>query len=125
MTAQVPRRGEIWRAFTPGQPRDPHQPRPVLVISEDVRNLYRDSAIVVPIFSRGRRGPTRVSLRGGVGGIDHDSIVFCEEITTIHYDFLAEGPLGPPVPGSVLEAVLRAVRRALGEVVPPGEAPDG
>ena len=118
MARQAPVRGELWFAYTPGQPRDPHQPRPVLVISADVRNRYRDDVVVIPIFSRGRLGPTRVALAAGVGGIKHDSVLFCEEITTLDLDFLADGPLGEPVPDGVLERVLRAVRRGLGEVVP-------
>jgi mRNA-degrading endonuclease toxin of MazEF toxin-antitoxin module len=118
MAHRPPRRGEIWLAYTPGQPRDPHQPRPVLVVSEDVRNRYRDDVVVVPIFSRGRQGPTRIPISEGRGGISRDSILFCEQITTVHHDFLVDGPLGEPVPASVLGRVLHAVRRALGEVVP-------
>ena len=114
----APRRGELWSVYTPGQPVDPHQPRPALIISADVRNRLSDDVIVIPIFSAGRLGPTRVALRAGTGGIRHDSILFCDEITTIHRDFLARGPLGPAVPDSVLRQVVRAVRRALGEVVP-------
>ncbi|HYU20478.1 MAG TPA: type II toxin-antitoxin system PemK/MazF family toxin [Chloroflexota bacterium] len=120
---QPPRRGEIWFGFTPGQPRDPHQPRPVLVVSEDIRNRHRDDVVVVPIFSRGRPGPTRVALSEGAAGIPRASILFCEQITTLYRDFLVDGPLGEPVSRSVFEAVLRAVRRALGEVVP--EPDDG
>jgi mRNA-degrading endonuclease toxin of MazEF toxin-antitoxin module len=116
--ARKPRRGEIWLVHTPGQPEDPHQPRPALVVSENVRNRLADDVIVVPIFSAGRLGPTRVPLAAGTGGIRHDSILFCEEITTIADDFLEDGPLGPPVPRALLQQVLRAVRRALGEVLP-------
>lgn len=108
-----PRRGEIWRAFTPGQPDDPHQPRPVLVISVDTRNRLTDDLIVIPIFSRGRLGPTRVPIDGGTGGLEHDSVLFCEEITTIDRDYLAAGPLGPPVPDTLLDQVLLAVHNAL------------
>ncbi len=118
MRQRCPRRGEIWLVYTPGQPEDPHQPRPALIVSENVRNRLADDAIVVPIFSAGRLGPTRVPLAAGTGGIPHDSVLFCEEITTIADDFLKDGPLGPPVPAAVLHAVLRAVRRALGEVIP-------
>lgn len=118
MGSRAPRRGEIWLAYTPGQPRDPHQPRPVLVVSADVRNRLRDDVIVIPVFSRGRLGPSRVFLPEGAGGIRHDSVLFCEEITTIDREFLVDGPLGDPVPDDVLDEVLRAVRRALGEVVP-------
>ena len=117
-TVGWPRRGEIWSVYTPGQPDDPHQPRPALVISEDVRNRTRDDLVVIPIFSRARLGPTRVPLAAGEGGIDHESVLYCEEITTIDRDFLRRGPFGPRVRISVLDAVLRAVRRALGEVVP-------
>jgi mRNA interferase MazF len=111
-------RGEIWSGYTPGQPEDPHQPRPLLVVSDDVRNRLSDDVIVVPIFSRGRSGPTRVLLAAGVGGIQRDSIIFCEEITTVDRDFLARGPWGARVPETLLQQVTRAVRRALGEVVP-------
>ncbi|MBJ7608130.1 MAG: type II toxin-antitoxin system PemK/MazF family toxin [Candidatus Dormibacteraeota bacterium] len=113
----MPRRGEIWYVYTPGQPDDPHQPRPALVISEDVRNAMRDDLIVIPVFSRGRLGPTRVALPAGAGGLGSDSVLFCEEITTIDRDFLADGPLGRPLGWRQLDQVVRAIRRAVGEVV--------
>ncbi len=90
----------------------------MLIVSENVRNRLRDDVIVVPIFSRGRPGPTRVALPRGMGGIGHASMLFCEEITTIDVDFLGRGPLGPPVAENVLREITRAVRRALGEVLP-------
>jgi mRNA-degrading endonuclease toxin of MazEF toxin-antitoxin module len=117
MDRRIPRRGEIWFVYTPGQPHDPHQPRPALVISEDVRNRIRDDVIVIPLFSTGRGGPTRRSIAAGTGGIPRDSVLFCEEITTLAQEFLVDGPLGPPVPDDLLGHVLRAVRRALGEVI--------
>ena len=113
-----PRRGEIWLVHTPGQPDDPHQPRPALVVSEDIRNRLTDDLVVVPIFSAGRLGPTRVPIAAGTGGIAHDSVLFCEEITTIDRDFLPAGPLGPLVTDSLLRQAPRAMRRALGEVIP-------
>lgn len=112
-----PRRGEIWYVYTPGQPDDPHQPRPALVVSENVRNTMRDDLIVVPLFSRGRLGPTRVRLPAGAGSVPFDSILFCEEITTLDRDFLVRGPLGPRVDGHRMDEVVRAIRRAIGEVV--------
>ena len=113
-----PRRGELWYAYTPGQPDDPHQPRPVLVVSTDARNRNADDAIVVPIFTAGALGPTRVRVGAGAGGLEHASVLFCEEITTLDHDFFADGPIGSRVGGDVLEQVTRGVRRALGEVVP-------
>ena len=118
MTGRIPLRGEIWYALTPGRPRDPHQPRPALCISADVRNRNRDHALFVPIYSHGRLGPTRVALPRGAGGVPHDSVAFCEELTTLDYDFLADGPLGDLVPDHLIRDVVRAIRRAVGDLVP-------
>jgi mRNA-degrading endonuclease toxin of MazEF toxin-antitoxin module len=113
-----PRRGEIWMIETPHQPDDPHQPRPALVVSEDMRNRRRDSVIVVPIFTSGALGPTRVQVRAGSGGLPHGSVLFGEEVASLNKMFILDGPLGPPVSPSLLGRVNRAIRRALGEVVP-------
>lgn len=116
-----PLRGEIWLVHTPGQPTDPHQPRPALVVSTDERNQLADDVTVVPLFSRGEIGPTRVPIRRGTGGLDHDSVIFCEEITTLDVGFLAEGPLGEPVPESLLHRAVRAIRIAVGDLPLPGD----
>lgn len=110
----TPRRGEIWRAYTPGQPDDPHQPRRVLIVSADVRNRARPHVLVVPIFSTGNLGPTRLEIPAEGTGLSWASVLFCEELTTIHEDFLTEGPLGRVEP-ALLDAVVVAVRRALGD----------
>jgi mRNA-degrading endonuclease toxin of MazEF toxin-antitoxin module len=102
---------------TPGQPDDPHQPRPALVVSEDVRNSLRDDLVIAPIFSTGRLGPTRMPLPSRAGGLGRPGVLFCEEISTIDRDLLCRGPLGPRLSPRVLQAVVRAVRRALGDVV--------
>jgi len=113
-----PRRGEIWSAYIPGQPDDPHQPRPSLVVSENVRNRLSDDLIIVPLFSQGEAGPTHVGIPKGAGGLKRHSVAFCEEISTIDREFLDRGPLGRPVDPALMRAVVRAIRRALGEVVP-------
>jgi mRNA-degrading endonuclease toxin of MazEF toxin-antitoxin module len=87
------------------------------VISADVRNALRDHVIVVPIFTSGRLGPTRVELSAGTGGLDHDSVAFCDEITTLHHSFLGERPLGSRVPARALKDIVKAIRRAVGDVV--------
>ena len=104
--------------FAPGQPEDPHQPRPALVVSEDVRNRLRDDLIVVPAFSAGRPGPTRIDLSAETAGLKQDSILFCEEVTTIDRDFLHRGPLGQRLPVAMMDEVVRAIGRALGDVIP-------
>jgi mRNA-degrading endonuclease toxin of MazEF toxin-antitoxin module len=112
-----PRRGEIWLAEMPNLPYDPHQPRPVVIVSDDRRNRQLEHVIVVPSYSSRRLGPTRVPIRAGTGGIVHDSVLYCEEVTTLHRDFLVDGPLGETLSPSLLGRVNRAIRRALGEVV--------
>jgi mRNA-degrading endonuclease toxin of MazEF toxin-antitoxin module len=75
-----------------------------------------DDLIVVPLFTRGRSGPTRVAIPAA-GGLDHESVAFCEEVTTIDRDFLSRGPLGPRIAHTTVEEVVRGIRRAIGEVV--------
>lgn len=89
------------------------------MVSADVRNARRDHVIVAPIFTWGRPSPVRVPLAAGMGGLDHDSMVFCDELATVDLDFLAsKHPLGKSVPNRVMVDVVKAVRRALGDVVP-------
>lgn len=116
-----PRRGEIWSVLTPGRPEDPHQPRPALIVSSDVRNRLLPHAIVIPIYSSGASAPTRIELPAGSGGLRRDSVLFCEEISTIDRDFFERGPWGAKVTDEVMAAVIRAVRRALGDIVPEAE----
>ena len=78
----------------------------------------RDDLIVVPVFSRGRLGPTRVVVPTQSGEPGVSGVLFCEEITTIDRDFLAKGPVGAPMPPGLMEEVVRGVRRAIGEAVP-------
>jgi mRNA interferase MazF len=88
-----------------------------LVVSADIRNRIADDLIVVPIFSQGADGPTHVRLAKSAGGIKKDSVLFCEALTTLDREFLSRGPWGSPVASDVLDAVIRAVRRAIGETV--------
>jgi mRNA interferase MazF len=104
----------VWLTFTPGQPADPHQPRFVLIVSADVRNRARDHVQVVPIFSTGNLGPTRLVIPAAGTGLRYDSVLFCEELTTIDKSFLQGGPRGH-VSQHLLEQVVIAVRRALGD----------
>ena len=73
--------------------------------------------MVVPLFTNGGLGPTRVALDAGAGGMEHASVLFCEELTTLDHGFLVDGPLGPRVAESLLDRAIRSVRRALGEIV--------
>ena len=110
-----PRRGDVWLAYTPGQPRDPHQPRFVLVVSADVRNRARGHVMAVPIFSTGNLGPTRLVIPAHGTGLSYDSVLFCEELTTIDKDFFEEDEPRGRATDDLLDAVVIAVRRALGD----------
>jgi mRNA interferase MazF len=114
----LPRRGEIWAVEPPNQPADPHSPRPALVVSVDVRNRLAGDVLVVPLSTHLRPLPTHVLLPAGAGGQHRDSMATCEQITTLDRRFLVRGPFGRPVPWSLLDQVIRAVRRAIGEVLP-------
>jgi mRNA-degrading endonuclease toxin of MazEF toxin-antitoxin module len=87
----------------------------VLVVSADVRNRARDHVMVVPIFSTGNLGPTRLVIPAVGSGLRYDSILFCEELTTVDTAFLQDGPRGR-VSQDLLDQVVIAVRRALGDL---------
>lgn len=47
-------------------------------------------------------------------GLQHDSVLFCEELTTLDTELLEDGPRGRASP-ELLDAVVIAARRALGD----------
>lgn len=106
-----PKRGEVWKVFTPAQP-DQHQPRYALVISDDIRNEVADDFLVVPIFSRGR-GVNVIPISAEEAGIEHDSVLFCEEVTCLYEDNFADGPFCVPVRPALLRQVVQAIVRAI------------
>jgi mRNA-degrading endonuclease toxin of MazEF toxin-antitoxin module len=57
----------------------------------DQRNAVEDDELVVPVFSRSAAGPTHIPIPAGVGGLDHDSVLFAEEITTLDLEFSTRG----------------------------------
>ena len=112
-----PRRGEIWPVQLPNQPADFHTPRPAVVVSLDVRNRLAGDVIVVPLSTNLRPLATHVLLTAGDGGLRYDSMAKCEQVTTLDKRLLGDGPLGGFVPADELEAVVRGIRRAIGEVL--------
>lgn len=84
----------------------------------DVRNRLAGDVLVVPLSSQLRPLPTHVLIPAGAGGQHRDSMAKCEQITCLEKQFLVRGPLGQAVPGGLMEEVVRAVRRSVGEVLP-------
>jgi mRNA interferase MazF len=117
-TAPFPRRGEIWTVELPGQPADPHTPRPALVVSVNVRNRLAGDVLVVPLSTYLRPLPTHVLVPAGVGGQRHDSMAKCEQLTCLDNQFLVRGPLGRTLPDPLMTDNVRAIRRAVGEALP-------
>ena len=95
MKCPTPTRGEIWSVHTPGQPKDPHQPRPALVISADALNHYALDVCVVPMTSIERpKFSLRVQVKPGEGGLRRDSWAKCDQVTTLEKNLLLYPPLG-------------------------------
>lgn len=111
-----PRKGEIFYVRIPNQPTDPHQPRIAIVVSRDSRNANASDVIVVPAFSHvSAFADTYVSVPAKEGGMPHDSVAKCDQVTTVDKSLLAGGPLGERINQSLMWKIHYAIRRALGE----------
>lgn len=107
-----PLRGCLYRVVIPGEPGKKR--RPALVISVAARNRLADDVLVIPAGTTLRLAPTHVRLRKGTGGIPTDSVLKCEQITTLPKSLLSESALGGPLSAVLLEEVERGVLRAIG-----------
>ena len=108
---EAPRRGHLYWVNLDKR-------RPALVLSPDYRNQHVSDVIVVPCSSRLRPAPTHVMLRRGQGGLAEDSVLKCEQITTLSKANVYHAALGKPLTTAVLRVVERAVLRAIGMPVP-------
>jgi mRNA-degrading endonuclease toxin of MazEF toxin-antitoxin module len=108
---EAPRRGHLYWVNLDKR-------RPALVLSPDYRNLRAGDVIVVPCSSRLRPAPTHVMLRRGQGGLTENSVLKCEQITTLSKGDVHGGALGKALPTTILLEVERAVLRAMGVPVP-------
>jgi mRNA-degrading endonuclease toxin of MazEF toxin-antitoxin module len=112
----VPQSGEIWIARIPNQPKDPHQPRPVVIVSTNSQNKYLDSVIAVPTStSIGEPYPKlHVFLPRGTGGLPKDCYARCELVTTVDKTLLVKGPLDKPIDTKYRWQLIHGVLHALG-----------
>jgi mRNA interferase MazF len=115
-----PQKGEVWWVNLPNQPRDPHQPRTAIVISRDSRNAYADDYMVVPTFSNlTAKIDSHIVIAAGEGGLPHESVAKCEQLTTLQRSFLVKGPLGGRISQALMWRLHYAVRKAMGEIQVP------
>ena len=107
-----PLRGCLYWVVIPGEVGEKR--RPALVISLDARNRLAGDVLVIPASSTLRPAPTHVRLRKGTGGLRKDSVLKCEQITTLPKRLLSESALGGPLSAVLIEEAERGVLRAIG-----------
>lgn len=82
--------------------------RPAVIISPDRRNLLAGDVVIIPCSTVVRPMSWHVLLRRGEAGLPADSVVKCEQITTVPKALIALKPLG-----ALSKERLREVERAL------------
>jgi mRNA-degrading endonuclease toxin of MazEF toxin-antitoxin module len=105
----VHRRAHIYWVRMPSE----RKRRPAVVLSADRRNQLADTVVVAPMSTVPRRGRWNVGLRKGEGGLPHDSVIKCEEITTLLKDKLEPTSLGGPLSSERLAEIRTALLCAL------------
>ena len=107
-----PRRGQLYWVTIPAEPT--RKKRPALVISAEPRNRLANDVLVIPASTTRRPSPTHVRLKTGQGGVRKDSVLKCEQITTLPKELLSDQALGGPVSARLVDEVERGVIRAIG-----------
>ena len=70
--------------------------------------------LAVPVTTNLRPAPTHVPLPAGQGGLAHDSMARCENVSYLHKSRLARGPLAGPIGSALIGDVERCLLRSLG-----------
>ena len=112
MTAQSPRRGEVWTVnFSPSRGSEQRGIRPALVIQNDVGNQYAATTIVAAITSTIKPYPVTVTVKKGEGGLPQPSMINLAQILTIDKSRLQRrlGTLQP----ELIERVNTAIKVSL------------
>ena len=108
--ATFPRRGEIRLVDLPDDPKT----RPALIVSPDARNQFATSVLAVPVTTNLRPAPTHVLLPARQGGLSHDSMARCENVSYLHKSRLSRGPLAGQIGPAFMADVERCLLRSLG-----------
>ena len=107
--AKFPRRGEIWLVEFPDDPKS----RPALIVSLDAPTnwptafwLFRSPPTCA--------SPTHVALPAKQGGLMHDSMARCENVSYLHKARLSRGPLAGTISPALMRDVELCPLRSLG-----------
>ena len=107
-----PQRGCLYWVTIPTGPGEKR--RPALVISVNARNRLADDVLVIPATTTLRLAPTHVRLKKGSGGLRRNSVLKCEQMTTLPKRLLSGSALGGPLSATLLEEAERGILRAIG-----------
>ncbi len=115
-TIAIPQNGEVWIARIPNQPKDPHQPRPVVIVSTNSQNKYLDSVIAIPTSTSIDEPYPKlhIFLPRETGGLPKDCYARCELVTTVDKSLLVKGPLGKAIDTKYRWQLINGVLHALG-----------
>ena len=88
--------------------------RPAVVLQIDRANLVRPHTIIAPFTTRIRRGllPSHVFIPAGMGGLNRDSVLLCEQIRVVDNRRIIQ--LLGHLDDSHMEEVAAALRTILG-----------
>lgn len=73
--------------------------------------------MVVPITCTLRLTPTHARFEQNEGGLKNTSMAKCEQLTTLDKELLIRGPFAEKIRETAMEAVERAIMRAIGIVI--------
>ncbi len=105
-----PRRGEIWFAGFPGDPKH----RPAVIVSSNARNELSNSVLAVPLTTNLRPSATHTLIPMGEGGISEDSMARCENVSQFLKSWLDAKPIGGSINTNLMNEIERCLMRALG-----------
>ncbi len=108
-----PKRGDIWWVEFPQYPKDPHQPRPAVVVSVDHRNERADKVQVVPLSSNNNGHRMNYAIPKDKSGLQYDSCAKCGDITAVAKTMLrGAGPMGT-VNKQIVDGIVELAQQAL------------
>ena len=107
--------GELWSGRTSDRRRTrAGKNRPALIVSPDARNELASSVLAIPVTTNLRPAPTHVLLPKGQGGLAHDSMGRCENVSYLHKSRLVRGPLAGSISPGLMTDIERCLLRSLG-----------